>query len=97
MKTPNLLVVPKNGLTWKERVKAFKYLWRIWTYHSAFIAREDEPWSALLMTEGCSRDPIDVIAGYAIGLEASGDLVTGKTEVAAIRELCARKNIPCPL
>jgi hypothetical protein len=64
-------------------------------------------WDALLMAHARERlkgygvkrsaDAIDLIAGYCRLLEESDLLVTGSSEIGAIRELCHRNNIPCPL
>lgn len=106
MKTPNLLDVPKDSPTRKERIEAFKKKHGIWTYYVAGQPKEC-PWDAMLVPKavealagyGVKPDthPIELISGYCRLLDEWNLLVSGKTEREAIRTLCEHNEIPCEL
>lgn len=105
MMTPNLIDVPKDSPTRKERFSDFKAEHWIWTHKTNGM---DYPWTALAyahglemlkgydLTEDQRNDPILLIAGYCRLLDEAGLLVTGNTERAAVRELCGNLKITCP-
>lgn len=109
MKTPNLFNVPKDRPTRKERIEAFKREHGIWTYGDKKNRVGDHAWDAMSVTLACERlsgydlseevrkEPIMLIAGYCRLLEEMGILVTGQTEVEAIRVLCVNIGIVCEL
>jgi hypothetical protein len=98
----DLFTTPKTGPTKREKLEAFK------KQHDIDVVGSNKyQWDALLMAHARERlkgygvkrsaDAIDLIAGYCRLLEESDLLVTGSSEIGAIRELCHRNNIPCPL
>lgn len=109
MKTPNLLDVPKDSPTKRERIAAFKKQHGIWTHVDKENKIGGHAWDAMAfdksvealsgynLTEGEKREPVLLIAGYCRLLEEAGLLVTGNTEIDAIRTLCAKNGIQCPL
>ncbi len=104
MKTPNLFDVPKDRPTRKERIQEFKAENWIWTHKAEMM---EDRWSALAYAHSLEAlkgydltgklEPEFLIAGYCRLLDEAGLLVTGKTEMEAIRTLCRNLNINCPL
>jgi hypothetical protein len=98
----DLFNVPKMGPTRREKLDAFKK-----EHDIAVVGSNKYQWSALLMTHARKRlkgygvkksaDAWDLIAGYCRLLEETNLIITGPSEIGAIRELCHRNNIPCPL
>lgn len=105
MKTPNLLDVPKDSPTRKERIEDFKKRHGIWTYHC--YTPPEAPWDAMLVPKAAESlkgygvkptdEPMEMIAGYCRLLDEWNLLVSGKTEREAIRTLCEHNGIPCEL
>lgn len=107
MKTPNLIDVSKDSPSKADKLEAFKKEHGIWT-HRATIAKQDYPWSALLLPTNPhyelpyqefvkDLEPVEIIAGYCRILDEAGFLVTGKTESEAIDRLCVNIGITQPL
>lgn len=103
-KTPNLIDVPKDSPSKRDRLEAFKKLHGVWTHYAAGMSREEEPWTALLVPKAKllvddqeAVEPMDLIAGYCDWLDERGVMVYGKTEREAIRTLCERNGIVCDL
>jgi hypothetical protein len=98
----DLFKAAKTGPTKREKIDAFKREHSIWTYGSNKFQ-----WDAILV--GKSRellkeygvtdqtDPFELIASYCRLIEEADLMATGASEIGAIRELCYRNNIPCPL
>lgn len=96
MKQPALFDVPK-GDSMRDRINAFKTEQRIWTHRTSQMKRQDHPWCAMLLPRGDVRHPVAIIAAECALLDESGQLVTGEGELSAIRTLCIKNGIPCPL
>lgn len=98
MITPNLLDVPKDSPSRKERLEAFKAKHGVWT-HNSHLPPEGEPWSALLVPKARlamdepTAEPMKLIAGYCSLLDEMDLLVTGKTQREAIQTLCEKNGI----
>ncbi len=101
-KTPNLLDVPKDRPTRKERLEAFKIKHGIWT-HNAGPSLGILPWCAVLVPNArrslkgysvpAAAHPIDLIAGYGRLLEEWSLMVEGPTEHETISHLCTINRI----
>lgn len=106
MKTPNLLTVPKAGLTKREKLTAFKKLHKIQTHRASQMRREEHPWSALLMSPALqlasdygsdAATMPELVAEFCRLLDEQRLLVNGPTEREAVRELCRLNGIVCEL
>lgn len=105
--TPFLFEVPKTHPGRADKLKAFKLRQGIWTWHCKDFRREDHPWEALLVPRARRRlagydgiaesdEPEALIMNYCRLLEEWGLLVSGETELQAVRNLCAANEIPSP-
>ena len=105
MKTPLLINVPPDSPSRRSKIKAFKTLHGIETHHCGNMDRKDHPWIAALMPQ-CrtlgygvtdKSDLSDCIIKVERLMYEAGYLVTGETELKAIRTLCKANKIECPL
>lgn len=103
MKHPTLFEVPTDKPSRRQQITAFKREHGIWT-HNAGLSREEHTWSAMLLEKSREAaglhkfaDAVEVIATYCGRLDEMRLLVTGTSEVEAIRNLCAYNDIPCDL
>lgn len=107
MKTPNLLDVPKDHPTRKERIGAFKSKHGIKT-HNCGTSWDESKWLAVLFTVAwkqfecyCENSDhpslCDLIAGAGRLVDEAGLSGYGVTEADAIRNLCEQNKIPCDL
>lgn len=105
--TPFLFEVPKTHPGRVDRLKALKKRQGIWTWHCKEFRREDHPWEALLVPRARRRlagysgtaesdAPEDLIMNYCRLLEEAGLLVSGETELQAVRALCIANNMTPP-
>jgi len=107
MKTPNLLNVPKDSPTRKERIESFKKQYDIETHYCEALDDEHRPWMACKMDVAKRiRKPYRNSESNSLGaimadvcrlLEESGTIAEGKTEREAIRQLCANLDMICTL
>jgi hypothetical protein len=105
LKTPNLLDVPKTGLSAREKLRAFKAAHGIETKHCPGMTRKEHPWLACLMPAArqfgygvtAESDLFDCVEKVGRLLDEAGVLVTGETERDALRRLCECNDIPCAL
>lgn len=98
----DLFTVPKTGPTKRERIDAFKKEHAIWTYGT-----NKYQWDAILVSHSRKKlkgygvtqntEPFELVASYCRLLEEADLLVTGPSEIGAIRELCHLNDIPCQL
>jgi hypothetical protein len=103
MKTPNLIDVPQDRPSRKEKLEMFKEDHSIWTHGSPKFTGDDR-WCALLVNVARTRlagygltlekTPMEMISGYCRLLDEADLLVTGKTERAAVKTLCELNGIP---
>lgn len=107
MRHPKLFDIPPSAPSKAAKIKAFKERHGIWTHNASHLPVEDERWSAMLIATarkrmaGYGATPTtpgeEMIASYCRLLDEMNLLVTGKGEISAIRTLCERNDIPCPL
>lgn len=108
-KVAKLIDVPKDSPTRKQRVEAFKKEHGIWTHGNKKNGVGDHAWDALSvlhahagldgygLTEIQRLEPMALVSAYCRLLDEWGLLVTGETEVKAIRTLCRNIDLPCDL
>ncbi len=112
MNQPNLFDVPKDSPSHQERLDALKTKIGIWTHETpGETSREFPKWMAMLMPvdgDGVERysdhrsycdsdEPMEIIAGYCRIMDETGRCQYGHTELEAVRTLCDRFKLPCPL
>jgi len=104
MKTPNLLEIPKDSPTRKERIKAFKIENGIET-HDAGPPPSYGRWCAVLVEKAWNdfsfycedKSLFGLMAGAGRLIDESGLSGYGDTEITAIRNLCSENKIHCPI
>ncbi len=98
MKTASLLIhVPPTKKSAYLELKEFREKHGILT-HSASWARKDHPWLALQAFDADKGKDIALIIAESCRLyEEAGYLSTGQGELSAVRALCEKLNILCPL
>lgn len=97
MKTPNLLDVPKTGLSRRQKIRAFKKEHGIETHCGSGWVAAHLP-SAREFGYGCTEDS-DLFECFShVGrlMDESGVASYGLTEMQAIRAVCAVVKIACP-
>jgi hypothetical protein len=104
MITPNLLDVPKDSPTRRERMAAFKAAHGIKTHdagvddHDRWIAvMFDEAWKRYAVYCGGDKTVFGLMAGACRLVEEAELCAHGATEFAAIRELCLLNGITITL
>ena len=103
MKTPNLLHVPKDGPTRKQKLENIKRLFCIET--SFFRGLDYNPWIAVHMPSarqlgygvGGTSDLFDCISKVGRLMDEAGICQQGKTERKAVRKVCERFDFPIQL
>lgn len=105
MKTPNLITVPKDSPTRKQRLESLKQSFGIETHFSKAFEIDDNPWiaghlpTARRMGYGVTdkSDLFDCVAKIGRLMEDNGSLVEGRTEREAIHLLCKNLGLPFTL
>lgn len=106
MKTPNLIDVPKDSPTRKERLQAFKAKHGIQTHCAGPNCERDIRWLAVLFDESWKRWSVyckgdktlfGLMAGACRLVDESEYSGYGPSELSAIRQLCTLNNIPFQL
>lgn len=107
MRTPNLLKVPKDSPTRKERIESFKKEFDIETHYCKAFEDEHFPWMACKMDIAKRiRQPYRTSQSESLGaimadvcrlLEESGVVAEGNTEAESIRQLCANLDMICTI
>jgi hypothetical protein len=101
MKTPNLLEVPKTGLTRREKIKAYKAKHGIETVRSEGC---EPPWCALHLPSARKfgygvtdqSDFMDCVCKVGRLLDESGVMCYGETEREALIALATACHLPYP-
>ena len=102
MRHPTLFDVPKDSLSRRDRLMAFREAHRIWTH----FCRGEDPWLAMLLPRAeelakqygsANFHPVEMMADYCRLLEEQDIIAVGHTERDAVRTLCAVNKIGCDL
>lgn len=81
----------------RDKITKFKSDHGIWTYYTRGIEIDNDPWTAFLSIDSDKREPMSAIAEDGELLEHQNRMVFCRTEIIAIKTLCQKNNIPCPL
>lgn len=79
-----------------RKLRAFRRKHRILTFKAE--VRKERPWVAILVQDADRRkDAAAILSGLRGLYQQQGWLSTGNGELTAVRALCDRNQIPCPL
>jgi len=103
VKTPNLIDVPKDSPTRKERIEAFKKQHGIQTHDGGYPG--EDRWLATLFDDAWKRYSgyckektlFGLMEGACRLVEEAGLCSTARSEITAVRELCRMNKISCPI
>lgn len=93
-----LLEVPADRPSMKVRVAAFKKAHGILTHRAAHVAREDNPWIAVIpFEEDKGKELFDIMANSSRLYEETRMIGFGAGELSAIRHLMEQRGADCDL
>ena len=98
MSQPKLFEVDATEPSARVKLTEFKHANKIQTHHAKHMRREDEPWMAVILFAEDEGKSIGEVMAQSCGLyDESGYCATGTGELSAVRALCQRRAIACPL
>lgn len=93
-----LLDVEPCGLSEACQRSAFKRQHGILTHRSRSLVKGEKPWTALLPVEADKgKGLVEIMSESCRLYDEGGRVGYGEGELSAIRELCAKMAIECPL